>query len=454
MSLSVVVLAAGKGTRMRSALPKVLHPIAHKPMVQHVIDTARTLAPSHVHVIYGHGGDVLMDKLAGQALNFVEQAQQLGTGHAVQQVVPHVGDNETVLILYGDVPLTRTETLQALLDAAASTPLALLTVTLPDPTGYGRIVRSASGAVVGIIEQKDADNEQLKITEVNTGMMAVNGAALKRWLGNLSNNNAQGEYYLTDIVAMAANEGVNIATAQPQDISEVEGANNRVQLAGLERAYQARQAEQLMLNGATLMDPARVDVRGEVIIANDVVVDVNVIFEGRVELGEGVVIESNCVLRNCKIGAGSRVKANSVIEDAVLAENCAIGPFARLRPGAELAEGVQIGNFVEIKKTRMGKGSKASHLTYLGDAQIGAGVNIGAGTITCNYDGVNKFVTEIDDGAFIGSNSSLVAPVRVGKNATVGAGSTVTKSVDDEELAVARGKQRNITGWQRPVKKG
>lgn len=454
MSLSVVVLAAGKGTRMRSALPKVLHPVAHKPMVQHVIDTARTLAPAHVHVIYGHGGTVLMDKLAGQQLNFVEQAEQLGTGHAVQQVVPHLGDDETVLILYGDVPLTRSETLQGLLSAAATTDLALLTVTLPDPTGYGRIVRDDSGAVIGIVEQKDANAEQLTITEVNTGMMAVNGAALKRWLGNLSNNNAQGEYYLTDIVAMAADEGVTIATAQPQAISEVEGANNRVQLAGLERAYQARQAEQLMLDGATLMDPARVDVRGEVIIANDVVVDVNVIFEGRVELGEGVVIESNCVLRNCKIGAGSRVKANSVIEEAVLAENCAVGPFARLRPGADLAEGAQVGNFVEIKKTRMGKGSKASHLTYLGDAQIGAGVNIGAGTITCNYDGVNKFVTEIDDGAFIGSNSSLVAPVRVGKNATVGAGSTVTKSVEDEELAVARGKQRNISGWQRPVKKG
>jgi len=454
MSLSVVVLAAGKGTRMRSALPKVLHPVAHKPMVQHVIDTARALTPTHVHVIYGHGGTVLMDKLGGQQLNFVEQAEQLGTGHAVQQVVPHLGDDETVLILYGDVPLTRSETLQNLLAAAADTDLALLTVILPDPTGYGRIVRDDSGAVIGIVEQKDANAEQLTITEVNTGMMAVNGAALKRWLGNLSNKNAQGEYYLTDIVAMAADEGVTIATAQPQAISEVEGANNRVQLAGLERAYQARQAEQLMLDGATLMDPARVDVRGEVIIANDVVVDVNVIFEGRVELGEGVVIESNCLLRNCKIGAGSRVKANSVIEEAVLAENCAVGPFARLRPGADLAEGAQVGNFVEIKKTRMGKGSKASHLTYLGDAQIGAGVNIGAGTITCNYDGVNKFVTEIDDGAFIGSNSSLVAPVRVGKNATVGAGSTVTKSVEDEELAVARGKQRNISGWQRPAKKG
>lgn len=454
MSLSVVVLAAGKGTRMRSALPKVLHPIAHKPMVQHVIDTARELAPEQVHVIYGHGGDVLKEKLAGQTLNFVEQAEQLGTGHAVQQVVPYVHDNQTVLILYGDVPLTQKSTLEALLKAAEQTELGLLTVTLPDPTGYGRIVRDNAGLVTGIVEQKDANAEQLKITEVNTGMMAVKGAALKRWLGNLSNKNAQGEYYLTDIVAMAAQEGVYITTAQPQAVSEVEGANNRVQLAGLERAYQARQAEKLMLDGATLIDPARVDVRGEVIIANDVVVDVNVIFEGRVELGEGVVIESNCILRSCKIGAGSRIKANTLIEDAILAENCAVGPFARLRPGADLAAGVQVGNFVEIKKTRMGEGSKASHLSYLGDAQIGAGVNVGAGTITCNYDGVNKFVTEIDDGAFIGSNSSLVAPVRIGKNATVGAGSTVTKNVDDEELAVARGKQRNISTWQRPEKKG
>lgn len=452
--LNAVILAAGKGTRMRSSLPKVLHKVAHKPMVQHVIDTAVTLNPAQVHVVFGHGGEVLKQQLQGQSLNFVEQAQQLGTGHAVQQVIPHLGDDETVLILYGDVPLTRAETLSNLLAQTQHSPLALLTVTLPDPHGYGRIVRNSQGAVIGIVEHKDATAEQLLIDEVNTGIMAVHSGALKRWLAQLTNDNAQGEYYLTDIVAMAAAEGVAIQTAHPQDIPEVEGANNRVQLAGLERAYQARQADQLMLEGATLMDPARVDVRGAVSVGADVVIDVNVIFEGNVVLGDGVVIENNCLIRNSRIGAGTRIKANSVIEDAQIAERCAIGPFARIRPGTELADEVHVGNFVEIKKTRMGQGSKASHLTYLGDAKIGAAVNIGAGTITCNYDGVNKFITEIDDGAFIGSNSSLVAPVRIGKQATVGAGSTVTKDIEDNQLAIARGKQRNIEGWQRPIKKG
>ncbi|RUO42189.1 UDP-N-acetylglucosamine diphosphorylase/glucosamine-1-phosphate N-acetyltransferase [Pseudidiomarina aestuarii] len=454
MALSVVVLAAGKGTRMRSALPKVLHPVAHKAMVQHVIDAARHLASDAIHVIYGHGADALLERLQNQQLNFVEQAQQLGTGHAVQQVLPHLNDDEQVLILYGDVPLTRVETLEALIEAGAQTELALLTVTLPDPTGYGRILRDATGNITGIVEQKDANPEQLRVNEANTGMMVAQGKALKRWLSQLSNDNAQGEYYLTDIVAMAAAEGVSIASTQPQDIHEVEGANNRLQLAALERAYQQRQAEALMLNGATLLDPARVDVRGNVSIANDVVIDVNVIFEGEVELGEGVIIESHCILRNCRIGAHSRVKSHSIVEEAELAERCEVGPYARLRPGSVLAEGAKVGNFVEMKKTRMGKGSKANHLTYLGDAEIGEGVNVGAGTITCNYDGVNKSVTQIDDGAFIGSNSSLVAPVRIGKNATVGAGSTVTKDIEDSELGIARGKQRNISGWQRPQKKG
>ncbi|MDN7125347.1 bifunctional UDP-N-acetylglucosamine diphosphorylase/glucosamine-1-phosphate N-acetyltransferase GlmU [Pseudidiomarina terrestris] len=454
MALSVVVLAAGKGTRMRSALPKVLHPVAHKAMVQHVIDSARQLDTDAIHVIYGHGAETLLERLGGQQLNFVEQAEQLGTGHAVQQIVPHINDDEHVLILYGDVPLTRVETLQDLVRAGSGTDLALLTVTLPDPTGYGRIMRDTNGHVTGIVEQKDATPEQLAVTEANTGMMLVHGKALKRWLGQLSNDNAQGEYYLTDIVAMAAQEGVAIASTQPRDIHEVEGANNRVQLAALERAYQQRQAEQLMLDGATLLDPARVDVRGTVRIANDVVVDVNVIFEGQVELGEGVVIESNCILRNCSIAAGARIKSHSIVEDAQVGEDCEVGPYARLRPGSVLEQGAKVGNFVEMKKTRLGKGSKANHLTYLGDAVIGDGVNIGAGTITCNYDGVNKFTTEIDDGAFIGSNSSLVAPVRIGKQATVGAGSTVTKTIEDGELGIARGKQRNITGWQRPQKKG
>ncbi len=454
MALSVVVLAAGKGTRMRSALPKVLHPVAHKAMVQHVIDSARQLDSSAIHVIYGHGAETLLERLDGQQLNFVEQAEQLGTGHAVQQVIPHLSDDEHVLILYGDVPLTRVETLQALVAAGQNTELALLTVTLPDPTGYGRILRDAEGKITGIVEQKDATPEQLQVNEANTGMMLAQGKALKRWLAALSNDNAQGEYYLTDIVAMAAQEGVQIASTQPQDIHEVEGANNRVQLAALERAYQQRQAEQLMIDGATLLDPARVDVRGTVNIANDVVVDVNVIFEGHVELGEGVIIESNCILRNCSIAAGTRIKSHSTVEDAQVGEHCEVGPYARLRPGSVLEQGAKVGNFVEMKKSKLGKGSKANHLTYLGDAIIGEQVNIGAGTITCNYDGVNKSTTQIDDGAFIGSNSSLVAPVRIGKQATVGAGSTITKDVEDAELGIARGKQRNITGWQRPQKKG
>lgn len=453
MTLSVVVLAAGKGTRMRSALPKVLHPIAHKPMVQHVIDTAQQLQPSAVHVIYGHGGDVLQQSLKGQAVNFVEQAEQLGTGHAVQQVIPHLASNENVLILYGDVPLTRLATLKKLLAAAESTDLALLTVTLPDPTGYGRIVRDQQGTVSRIVEQKDAKPAELAISEVNTGMMVVHGASLKRWLAQLQNNNVQGEYYLTDIVAMAAAEDVKIATSQPADVSEVEGANNRMQLAALERAYQLRQAEQLMISGATLMDPARVDVRGQVSVGSDVVIDANVIFEGNVELADGVVIESNCVLRDCKIGASSRVKSHSVIEGAELAAGCSVGPFARLRPGSVLEQGAAIGNFVEVKNTRMGPGAKASHLSYLGDAVVGAEANIGAGTITCNYDGANKHLTQIGAGAFIGSNSSLVAPVSIGDNATIGAGSTITKTVAVGELAVARGKQISIPGWQRPVKK-
>lgn len=453
MTLSVVVLAAGKGTRMRSALPKVLHPIAHKPMVQHVIDTAQQLQPSAVHVIYGHGGDVLQQSLKGQAVNFVEQAEQLGTGHAVQQVIPHLASNENVLILYGDVPLTRLATLKKLLAAAESSDLALLTVTLPDPTGYGRIVRDQHGAVSRIVEQKDAKPAELAISEVNTGMMVVHSASLKRWLAQLQNDNVQGEYYLTDIVAMAAAEGVKIATSQPAEVSEVEGANNRMQLAALERAYQLRQAEQLMISGATLMDPARVDVRGQVSVGSDVVIDANVIFEGNVELADGVVIESNCVLRDCKIGAASRVKSHSVIEGAELAAGCSVGPFARLRPGSVLEQGAAIGNFVEVKNTRMGPGAKASHLSYLGDAVVGAEANIGAGTITCNYDGASKHLTQIGAGAFIGSNSSLVAPVSIGDNATIGAGSTITKTVAVGELAVARGKQISIPGWQRPVKK-
>jgi len=451
-NLNVVILAAGKGTRMRSNLPKVLHPVAHKPMVAHVIETAQSLGASKTQLIYGHGGEQLQQRLAAYALQWVEQAEQLGTGHAVQQSIPYIEDSDQVLILYGDVPLTRKETLEQLLLAKGDSALALLTVTLPDPTGYGRIERNSEGRVTGIVEHKDASTEQHKIREVNTGIMAADGKALKRWLQALDNNNVQGEYYLTDVVAMAAAEGVDIKTAQPETIAEVEGANNRLQLAALERAYQHRQAEQLMLNGATLMDPNRIDIRGQVDIGNDVVIDVNVVFEGNVRLGEGVVIEPNCILRDCVIGNGARIKANSVIEQAILGDNAQVGPFARLRPGTELKNGAAVGNFVEIKASVLGEGAKAGHLSYIGDAVVGAGANIGAGTITCNYDGANKHQTVIGEGAFIGSNSSLVAPVTIGNRATTGAGSVITTAIADDSLAVGRAKQRNIEGWKRPVK--
>lgn len=453
MKLRVVILAAGKGTRMRSDLPKVLHKVANKPMVEHVIDTARSLKPDAINLIYGHGGDQLKQAIAGDDLTWVEQREQLGTGHAVQQVIPHLKSNEKVIILYGDVPLLTESTLIKLVTASANTELGLLTMTLAEPTGYGRIVRNERRSVTGIVEQKDANAQQLAISEVNTGIMIADSGKLKAWLEQLSNDNAQKEYYLTDIVAMAAGEGVNIATAQPDNAQEVEGANNRQQLAALERALQQRQAEELMTQGVTLIDPARFDCRGKLSAGSDVTIDINAVFEGNVVLGDRVVIEPNCVIRNSVIGDDSVIRANTHIEDAKVAKGCKVGPFARLRPGAELADEAQVGNFVEMKKSRLGKGSKASHLTYLGDTQVGEYANIGAGTITCNYDGVNKAQTEIGDGAFIGSNSSLVAPVSIGKNATVGAGSVITRAVADEELAVARGKQRNISGWQRPQSK-
>ncbi|NWO02186.1 MAG: bifunctional UDP-N-acetylglucosamine diphosphorylase/glucosamine-1-phosphate N-acetyltransferase GlmU [Idiomarinaceae bacterium] len=453
MKLRVVILAAGKGTRMRSELPKVLHKVANKPMVEHVIDTARSLKPDAINLIYGHGGDQLKQAIAGDDLTWVEQREQLGTGHAVQQVIPHLKSSEKVIILYGDVPLLTESTLIKLVTASANTSLGLLTMTLAEPTGYGRIVRNERRSVTGIVEQKDANAQQLAINEVNTGIMIADSDKLKSWLEQLSNDNAQKEYYLTDIVAMAAREGVNIATAQPDNAQEVEGANNRQQLASLERALQQRQAEELMTQGVTLIDPARFDCRGKLSAGSDVTIDINAVFEGNVVLGDRVVIEPNCVIRNSVIGDDTVIRANSHIEDAKVAKGCKVGPFARLRPGAELADEAQVGNFVEMKKSRLGKGSKASHLTYLGDTQVGEYANIGAGTITCNYDGVNKALTEIGDGAFIGSNSSLVAPVSIGKNATVGAGSVITRAVADEELAVARGKQRNISGWQRPQSK-
>ncbi|OUR63231.1 UDP-N-acetylglucosamine diphosphorylase/glucosamine-1-phosphate N-acetyltransferase [Colwellia sp. 39_35_sub15_T18] len=452
MSLSVVILAAGKGTRMRSSLPKVLHVVADKPMVAHVIDSARQLGATNIYVVYGFGGDVLKASIAGDDLTFVEQAEQLGTGHAVDQASPFLQDDEDVLVLYGDVPLTKVSTLENLLQVKPENGMALLTVHLANPTGYGRIVRQAE-KVVGIVEQKDANPEQLAIKEANTGILLANGGDLKRWLSGLSNENAQGEYYLTDIIAAAHNEGKVIATAHPETEVEVEGANNRVQLAALERAYQARLAEELMIAGASLRDPARIDIRGDLFVGREVSIDINCLFEGAVELADGVKIGANCILKNCSIAENVEIKPNTIIEDAVIGENCSVGPFARIRPGTIMNKDSHVGNFVEIKKSTLGEGSKAGHLTYLGDTMVGKNVNIGAGTITCNYDGVNKSQTIIDDNAFIGSNSSLIAPIYIGSTATIGAGSVIAKDVENGELAVARGKQRNIKNWQRPTKK-
>lgn len=452
MALNVVILAAGKGTRMRSDLPKVLHPIAHKSMVQHVIDTAHSVGSDAIQLVYGYGAEKLQNVLGEQQLNWVLQAEQLGTGHAVAQANPNIADDDTVLVLYGDVPLIQASTLDALLAAREDNGLAILTVNLPNPTGYGRIVREA-GKVVGIIEQKDANAEQLAINEINTGIMAAPGKQLKAWLGQLSSDNAQGEYYLTDIVAMAHKDGVEITTAQPESAIEVEGANNRVQLAQLERAYQARAAEKLMLEGANLRDPARLDVRGDVTVGMDVIIDVNVIIQGKVTIGNNVTIGAGAILIDCEIGDNAEIKPYSIVENAKLGCDASAGPFARLRPGAELKRDAHIGNFVEMKKAVLGEGSKAGHLAYIGDAQIGSGVNIGAGTITCNYDGANKHLTVIEDNVFVGSDTQLVAPVTIGKGATLGAGSTITSNVAEGELVITRVKQRHLSGWARPVKK-
>ncbi|NRD71859.1 bifunctional UDP-N-acetylglucosamine diphosphorylase/glucosamine-1-phosphate N-acetyltransferase GlmU [Shewanella sp. VB17] len=458
MALNVVILAAGKGTRMRSDLPKVLHPIAHKSMVQHVIDTANSVGSDAIQLVYGYGAEKLKSVLGEQPLNWVLQAEQLGTGHAVAQANSNINDDDTVLIIYGDVPLIQASTLEALLAARTDNGLAILTVNLPNPTGYGRIVRTPCegqkpGKVVGIVEQKDANAEQLTINEINTGIMAASGKQLKGWLGQLSSDNAQGEYYLTDIVAMAHRDGVSITTAQPESAIEVEGANNRIQLAQLERAYQVRAAEKMMLEGANLRDPARIDIRGDVTVGMDVMVDVNVIFQGKVTIGNNVTIGAGAILINCEIGDNAEIKPYSIIENAKVGIEASVGPFARLRPGAELKRDAHVGNFVEMKQAVLGEGSKAGHLAYIGDAQIGNGVNIGAGTITCNYDGANKHLTVIEDDVFVGSDTQLVAPVTIGKGATLGAGSTITRDVAADELVITRVKQRHLTGWARPVKK-
>lgn len=451
MSFSVVVLAAGKGTRMKSALPKVLHPIANKPMVQHIIDTVNQLGANQIHIIFGHQGEQLQSALSHNQLNWCLQSEQLGTGHAVQQAASFIKDNEDILILVGDVPLIQPQSLQELINIKAHCDLALLTVELEDPTGMGRIIREGD-QVKAIVEHKDANEDQKAIKEINTGMMLVNGQLLKKWLSQLTNNNAQQEYYLTDIIEMAAIEGFRIQAFQAPYSTEVEGINNRAQLAKLERAFQLRQANELLHKGITLLDPQRFDLRGELAFGQDVTIDVNVVIKGKVTLGHNVVIEANCILENCVIGDNVTIHAFSTVQEANVESDCDIGPYARLRPGSVMKSGSRVGNFVEMKKTVLGKGSKANHLTYLGDAQIGDGVNIGAGTITCNYDGVNKFRTQIDDGAFIGSNSALVAPAKIGKDATVGAGSVITSEVPDGELAVSRAKQRVIAGWQRPAK--
>ncbi|WP_224555202.1 bifunctional UDP-N-acetylglucosamine diphosphorylase/glucosamine-1-phosphate N-acetyltransferase GlmU [Pectobacterium versatile] len=451
-AMSVVILAAGKGTRMYSDLPKVLHQLAGKPMVQHVIDAAMTTGALHVHLVYGHGGDLLKRELTDPALNWVLQAEQLGTGHAMQQAAPHFADDEDILMLYGDVPLISSQTLGRLREAKPQGGIGLLTVKLDDPTGYGRIVRE-KGAVVGIVEHKDASEEQRQINEINTGILIANGKDLKRWLSQLNNNNAQGEFYITDIIAMAAEEGQRVEAVHPERLSEVEGVNNRLQLSALERVYQREQADKLLLAGVMLLDPARFDLRGELTHGRDVVIDINVVVEGNVKLGNRVKIGAGCVIKNCIIDDDTEISPYSVLEDAVLEAQCTVGPFSRLRPGSELAEGAHVGNFVELKKARLGKGSKAGHLSYLGDADIGSGVNIGAGTITCNYDGANKHKTVIGDDVFVGSDSQLVAPVSIASGATIGAGTTVTHDVAENELVVGRVKQRHISGWQRPVKK-
>ena len=457
--MNVVVLAAGMGKRMRSDLPKVLHPLAGRPLLGHVLDTARSLSPGRIVVIYGHGGEAVPSALAAPDLAWALQQPQLGTGHAVMQALPHLDDAAPTLILYGDVPLTRAGTLRRLIEAAGTDRLGLLTVDLDDPTGYGRIVRATDrasddgrGPVLRIVEHKDADAATRAIREVNTGIMVVPTPLLRRWLGALSNDNAQREYYLTDVVAMAVADGVPVAAAQPDAVWETLGVNSKSQLAELERIHQRGIAEALLEAGVGLADPARIDVRGRLSAGRDCAIDVNCVFEGEVVLGDRVHIGANCVLRDVTLGDGTEVLPMSHLDSAVVGAGARIGPFARLRPGTRLADNVHVGNFVEIKNARLGKDSKANHLAYVGDAEIGERVNIGAGTITCNYDGANKHVTVIEDDAFIGSDTQLVAPVTVGRGATLGAGTTLTRNAPAGQLTISRAQQVSIPGWTRPVK--
>ena len=449
--LNVVILAAGQGTRMKSSLPKVLHSLAGLPLVQHVINTSKKLSPEIINVVYGHGGELVQQTIKDPTINWVLQAEQLGTGHAVDQVNEQLNDEQVVLILYGDVPLIKEETLIQLL-VQAKQGFSLLTVTLDNPQGYGRIVRNEKGLVENITEEKDASEDVKKISEVNTGILAVKANLLKGWLSQLDNNNAQKEYYLTDVIAMAVKDSITIETTQPDNMHEVMGVNNRLQLAELERFYQLQQANQLMADGITLADPARIDIRGVINHGQDISIDINAVFEGEVSIGNNVSIGANCIITNSKIADDVVILPMSVLDNCSVGKGSKVGPYTRLRPGAVLADNTHIGNFVEIKKSYIGIGSKVNHLTYVGDSLVGKGVNIGAGTITCNYDGANKHQTTIGDNAFIGSATQLVAPVKIGKNATIGAGSTITVDVSEDELAITRVKQKSIQGWKRPVK--
>lgn len=455
MELNVVILAAGKGTRMRSSLPKVLHAVAGRSLLGHVIDTAKSLSPAKIVAVYGHGGKLVPASLAHERVTWVEQSEQLGTGHAVAQAMPAVSEESYVLVLYGDVPLTTRATLATLLNKASQHPraLTLLTAFLEQPTGYGRIVRDGNHKVVRIVEEKDATEAERAIKEINTGILMAKSEDLRRWLTRLENKNAQGEYYLTDIIAMAVQDGLTVETTQPGELGEILGVNDKIQLADIERRFQARVADQLMRQGVTLRDPARLDVRGQLSAGRDVIIDVNVVFEGVVDLGEGVQIGPHCVIKDSSIAAGTVVRSHCVIEGAMIGAASIIGPFARIRPETVLAEEVHIGNFVEVKKAVVDVGAKINHLSYIGDATIGKRVNIGAGTITCNYDGANKHLTVIGDDAFIGSDTQLVAPVEVGAGATIGAGSTITRNAPADQLTLSRVPQTSKPGWKRPTKK-
>lgn len=452
MKTEVCILAAGLGSRMKSGKPKCLQTLAGRPLLAYLLDAAGRLEPSAIHVVIGQGADLVRDAFGHRAdINWVYQAERLGTGHAMQQVAPHLDDDSRILMMLGDCPLIRPESLVSMTTLAAE--LAVLTVDMPDPFGYGRIVRNSNDNVVAIVEEKDTDNDQKLISEINTGLMAADGDRLKSWLGKLDSDNAQKEYLLTDIVGHANDEGSRVLAFKVEDPTEVSGINTFAQLADLERRLQMDKTEELMESGVQVMDPARLDIRGNVSAGQGVCLDINVILEGDVELGDNVRVGPNCIIRDSRIAAGTVIRANSLIEEAQVGAGSIVGPFARLRPGAELAEEVHIGNFVEVKKSRIGRGSKANHLAYLGDAVVGEEVNVGAGTITCNYDGANKHKTRIGDGAFIGTNASLVAPVEIGVGSTVGAGSTITKDVDSQVLAVSRSKQVTVPNWERPTKK-